>query len=140
MGAEKSEFGHRKMIVWQNLDKAEFFIRQRVLPSIPKYKYSMIDQIDRSCSSSVANFIEGYYSGAIKEYLRFLSYSKRSMAELQDWVRRSHYDRFITAELFQEFDDLAIRTIYLLNRLISSLKQKVENDKIKKGYKGQGRP
>jgi len=118
-------YGHRKMIVWQNLDKIERIIRMRILPSIPKNKFQLIDQLDRACSSSVANFIEGYYSGSIKEYLKFLSYSRRSLAELQDWIRRSHYNGFVDLSLWQEIDDLSIKTIYLLNRLVFALKQKL---------------
>ncbi len=121
---EDGKVGHRKMIVWQNLDKIECLVRSKILKVIPKHNFQLRDQIDRSCSSSVANFVEGYYSGAIKEYLRFLGYSKRSLAELQDWIRRSYYNEFIRHETYVEFDDLAIKTLYLLNRLISALKQK----------------
>ena len=120
--AEKANmYGHRKMVVWQNLDKIEIIVRKEIMKTIPKNEYALRDQIDRACSSCVANFIEGYYSGSIKEYIRFLGYSKRSMAELQDWIRRAYYKAFIEEAFYQEFDDLAIRTMYLLNRLISSL-------------------
>ncbi len=121
--AEKP-IGHRKMVVWQNLDASEVMIRKEIMKFIPKTEFALRDQIDRACSSSVANFIEGYYSGSIKEYLRFLGYSKRSLAELQDWVRRVYYKDYITEALYLRFDDLAIRTLFLLNRLISSLRQK----------------
>ena len=123
--AEKANmYGHRKMVVWQNLDKIEIIVRKEIMKTIPKNEYALRDQIDRACSSCVANFIEGYYSGSIKEYIRFLGYSKRSMAELQDWIRRAYYKAFIEEAFYQEFDDLAIRTMYLLNRLISSLRLK----------------
>jgi four helix bundle protein len=125
MDSKNRIYGHRKMIVWQNLDKIELMVRTRILAVIPKSKFSLFDQLDRACSSAVANFIEGYYSGSIKEYLRFLSYSRRSLAELQDWVRRSYYNRLIDISLWQEFEDLSIRTLYLHNRLTYSLKQKI---------------
>jgi len=118
-------YGHRKMIVWQNLDKIEVIIQKEILKSIPRNCFSLIDQIDRASSSCVANFIEGDYSGSIKEYLRFLGYSKRSLAELQDWIRRCHYKGFISREVYENFDDLSIKTFYLQNRLISSLKNKI---------------
>ncbi|HVN67821.1 MAG TPA: four helix bundle protein [Candidatus Sulfotelmatobacter sp.] len=129
MEDEKKFYGHRKMRVWQNLDKIEYLVRNKILPLIPKNKYSLIDQIDRSCGSSMANFIEGYYSGSLKEYLRFLSYSRRSTAELQDWVRRSHYDGFIKQAEYLEFDDLAIKTVFLINRLVYALKKKAVEGK-----------
>ncbi len=118
-------YGHRKMIVWQNMDALELFILRSILPQIPRTQFKTIDQIERASSSIVANFIEGYYSGSLKEYLRFLGYSRRSLAELQDWGRRVYRREFIPRETFLEFDDLSIRTTYLLSRLISSLKQKL---------------
>ena len=120
-------FGHRKMIVWQNLDRIEVSVRKKILKQIPRNKFQLRDQIDRACSSAVANFVEGYYSGSIKEYLRFLFYSKRSLAELQDWVRRTYYNEFIQENLWDEFDDLVVKTLYLFNRLIFSLQQRSSN-------------
>jgi four helix bundle protein len=124
MMGKETQYAHRKMIVWQNLDKIEQFIQQQVLARIPKIEYSLRDQIDRSCSSATANFIEGYYSGSIKEYLRFLGYSRRSLAELQYWIRRSHQRSYLSVTAHSEFEDMSIKTIYLLNRLISALHAK----------------
>ncbi|MFC1496666.1 four helix bundle protein [Candidatus Margulisiibacteriota bacterium] len=120
-----NEYGHRKMIVWKNLDLIEQIVLNEILVRIPKNKFQLIDQIERSCSSSVANFVEGYYSGSIKEYMRFLRYSRRSLAELQDWVRRCFHKKYINKALYVKFDGLAIRTMYLSNRLIRSLENKI---------------
>ncbi|MFA4905865.1 MAG: four helix bundle protein [Candidatus Margulisiibacteriota bacterium] len=117
----EGEKGHRKMVVWKNLDQVEQMVYWEILKKIPKNAFSLIDQIDRACSSSMANFIEGYYSGSRREYVKFLKYSKRSLAELQDWIRRCYYKGFISKELYEKADDLLIRTIYLENRLISAL-------------------
>ena len=125
MAMEANKYGHRKMIVWQNLDQVERIIQKEILKIIPKNCFQLRDQIDRASSSSTANFIEGYYSGSLKEYMRFLRYSKRSMAELQDWVRRCFYKEYIKQELYANFDDLCIRTIYLINRLINALETKL---------------
>jgi len=133
--AENNGYGHRKMITWQNLDKIEEIIQRKILNLIPKREYNLRDQIDRASSSSVANFIEGYYSGSLKEYVRFLRYSKRSAAELQDWVRRTYFKAYIDKTLYDNFDDLLIKTIYLLNRLIASLIKKSEQKAIK-GLRG----
>lgn len=133
---ENSGYGHRKMITWQNLDKIEEIIQRKILNLIPKREYNLRDQIDRASSSSVANFIEGYYSGSLKEYVRFLRYSKRSAAELQDWIRRTYFKSYIEKALYDNLDDLLIKTIYLLNRLIASLINKSEQ----KAIKGRGRP
>ena len=124
-GMVNNNYGHRKMIVWQNLDAVEMMIQRKILPHIPKNQFNIIDQMDRACSSSVANFIEGFYSGAIKEYLRFLGYSRRSLAELQDWVRRVYIKQFIPESIYVEFDDLSGKTHFLLNRLVNALKRKI---------------
>jgi len=118
MDEKAKMYGHRKMIVWQNLDKLEVLVQREILSRIPRNNFQLQDQIDRSCGSCTANFIEGYYSGSIKEYIRFLGYSKRSLAELQDWVRRSYHKGYINEDGYARFDDLCIRTMYLSNRLI----------------------
>ncbi len=115
-------YDHTKMVVWQNLDKIEEMVNKGILPKIPRNNFSLLDQIDRACSSSVANFIEGYYSSFVNEYIRFLKYSKRSLAELMDWVRRCYHKTIISKETYEGFHDISIKTLYLLNRLIYSLK------------------
>ena len=123
----ENSYGHRKMIVWQKLDLIDKMVQSEILPNIPKTLFQLRDQTDRSCSSSVANFIEGYYSGSLKEYIRFLHYSKRSLAELQDWVRRSFHKGFLSNEKYLRFDDLSIITMFFLNRLITALKNKLSS-------------
>jgi four helix bundle protein len=125
----KNDYGHRKMVVWQNIDRLEAIFQQKILPKIPGHCFQLRDQMDRACGSVGANFIEGYYSGSLKEYLRFLGYSKRSLAELQDWVRRSFHKAYLPEADYYEFDDLLIKTLFLLNRLINALKNKVPKDK-----------
>ncbi len=124
---EGRRFGHRKMVVWKNLDELERLVRTQIIKQIPKNNYNLHDQIDRATSSAVANFIEGYYSGTLKEYLRFLGYSRRSLAELQDWITRVHYNGLIAEPLYLQFDDLAIRTLYLHSRLNYALRNKLSN-------------
>jgi four helix bundle protein len=118
--------GHKKMIIWGNIEKIESMVYKNILTSIPKNYYNLRDQIERATTSIGANFVEGYYSGSIKEYLRFLGYSRRSLAELNNWSRRVYYIKCISRELFDEFEDLTIKTLYLFNRLIYSLKLKIK--------------
>jgi len=92
---DNGNYGHRRMVIWKNLDEIEDIMQTKILRGLPKNQFNLIDQIDRARSSSVANFIEGYYSGSLKEYIRFLKYSKRSLAELQDWIRRAFCKNFM---------------------------------------------
>lgn len=117
--------GHEKMIVWQNMDKLDILV-QKILEKIPIYSFKMKSQIDNASDSIGANFVEGYYSGSLAEYLRFLRYSKRSLGELRERVRRVKRKGYIIDGVYDEFNDCAIKTMYLLDRLILSLRNKKE--------------
>ncbi len=123
--------GNEKMIVWQNMDKLDILV-QEILKKIPKYKFKMKSQIDNASDSVGANFVEGYYSGSLAEYLRFLHYSKRSLGELRERVRRLKRKGYMLDGAYEKFDDCAIGTMYLLDRLIQSLKNKRELEKVRK--------
>jgi len=120
-------FGHRQMRVWQNADRLDVMV-QKILAKIPKHEFGMRSQIDTASDSIGANFVEGFYSGALGEYIRFLRYGKRSLAELQERVRRVLRKGYITQIEYAEFDDLAIKTMYLFDRLLGSLEKKREGE------------
>ncbi len=115
--------GHEQMIVWQSIDKLDTYV-QLLLKKIPKNEFKMKSQIDNASDSIGANFVEGYYSGSLSEYLRFLHYSRRSAGELRERVRRLLRKGYITEDEHREFETLAVGTMYLLDRLILSLKKK----------------
>lgn len=96
--------GHEKMIVWQNIDRLDILV-QKILKYIPKHEFKMRSQIDNASDSVGANFVEGYYSGSLAEYIRFLYYSKRSLGELRERVRRVKRKGFITYGIYDEFDN-----------------------------------
>lgn len=112
------------MKVWQTIDRLDWFIQKEIIPRIPRNKFDTINQIDSASDSIGSNFVEGYYSGSIKEYLRFLGYSKRSLGELEERVRRVFRKGFIDERIWLLFDELANKTMYMLNRLIDSLREK----------------
>ena len=114
---------HRWMKVWQNADQLDCVI-QKLLQQIPRSEFELRRQIDSASDSVGANFVEGYYSGSLAEYIRFNKYSKRSLGELRERVRRSVRKGYVTNSQFDEFEDLAIRTMYLLDRLIAALQKK----------------
>lgn len=118
---------HRKMIVWQSVDELDTIV-QRILTKVPKKEYKIRAQIDSASDSIGANFVEGYYSGFLPEYVRFLSYSRRSLGELQERVRRLLRKKYLDQSDYDRFDERAAKTLYLLNRLIYSLKEKEVRD------------
>jgi len=124
---EKSnkQFGHTKMIIYQNIDNIDMIIQREILPKIPKYNYKLRMQIDSASDSVGSNFVEGYYSGSIAEYLKFLRYSKRSLGELQERIRRCLRKKYITIDLYLRLEELINKTMYLFNRLMTSLEGKL---------------
>lgn len=111
---------HEKMIVWQMADTLDVGV-QRLLKTIPRHEYSLKGQIDSASDSIASNFVEGYYSGSVKEYLRFLRYARRSCAELQERIRRVNRKGYSSPAVVDTLIDQTIRTGYLLDRLIYSL-------------------
>jgi four helix bundle protein len=100
-----------------------------MLKKIPWREFKIRSQIDSASDSVGANFVEGYYSGFLPEYIRFLSYSRRSLGELQERIRRILRKGYIDETEYDDFDERASKTMYLMNRLIYSLKKKnVQSD------------
>jgi four helix bundle protein len=62
---------HEKMIVWQMADKLDIIV-QEILLHVPKYEFQTRSQIDNASDSIGSNFVEGYYSGTLGDYIRFL--------------------------------------------------------------------
>ncbi len=120
-------FGHKKLVVWKNIDELTEIVCKRIIPVIPKNKFKLKDQMERAVSSIGANFIEGYYSGSTKEFIKFLNYSRRSLSELGYWLNFCCKTKLISGSLFNSSNDLLIRTGYLLDRLILSLRKKLSS-------------
>ncbi|MFH0779810.1 MAG: four helix bundle protein [Parcubacteria group bacterium] len=118
-----NKFGHQKMIVWQSIDQLDQIV-QEILKCIPKNEFKTRSQIDNASDSIGSNFVEGYYSRSIGEYLRFLGYSKRSAGELQERVRRTLRKGYIGENLYNKFEDRLIKTMYLLDRTRQGLEKK----------------
>lgn len=95
MGAGKEMSKHKKLVVWGNIEELDGMILEKVIISIPKIEYKLLDQIKRATNSIGANFIEGYYSGSTREFIKFLGYSRRSLAELEFWIRLCRSRQFI---------------------------------------------
>jgi len=124
MNNDEKLTGHKKIIYWQNVDKLDIVV-QKILKQMPPHEYKLRSQIDNASDSVEANFVEGYYSKSTGEYLRFMKYSRRSLAELQARVRRVYRKEYITQELYSEFEGLSMKTGYIGDKLIKSLHNKI---------------
>ena len=123
---EKAQ-GHKGYAIWRNYEELEALFISKIIPLIPRKRYKLLDQIDRSLTSVGANFIEGCYSDSTKEFIRFSRYSRRSLAELGYWTRYRLNKKFILPSLSRHADSLLARTGYLIDRLILSLTRKLNS-------------
>ena len=117
------EYGHKKMIVWQMADKLDLIV-ESILRKIPRTAFKLREQLDSASDSVVSNFVEGYYSGSLAEYIRFCKYSKRSLAEVQHRITRVLRKDYIGKQEYLKADEIAGKTMYLFNRLLDSLEKK----------------
>lgn len=123
------------MIVWQMADKLDVLI-QKVLDKMPRNEFKLREQLDSATDSVGSNFVEGYYANSLPEYIRFCGYSKRSLGEVQQRMRRILRKKYVNENEYKEIDSVAGRTMYLFNRLISSLQTKrVRDEELKKTLK-----
>ena len=123
MGKWENNGTHEKMIIWKSLEELRI-IMKKILMCVPKTEFKTLSQITSAHDSMASNFVEGYYSGYKKEYLRFISYSRRSGAELFERVRRIHKLDYIGNNIFKEFEERCTKTNYLFDRLKFSLQNK----------------
>lgn len=102
-------------------DKLDFQV-QSILKRIPRIEYKTKSQIDEASDSIGSNIVEGYYSNSTAEYARFLRYARRSCGEVQERIRRLLRKKYIDEQIFESVNVLCIKTGYIIDRLIKSLR------------------
>jgi four helix bundle protein len=128
MKSKKYTYGnHEKLIAWKMADELDKIV-QEILEFIPKNEFKIRSQIDSASDSTGSNIVEGHYSGSIGEFVRFLGYARRSVGELQERVRRVLRKKYITQELFNKFNEVAIKTGYIIDKLKQSKEKELLND------------
>jgi len=119
---------HEKIIAWQMADQLDEIV-QEIIRLLPKTEFKLKSQLDSASDSVGSNIVEGYYSGSTGEYIRFTKYSRRSCAEAQERLRRIKRKKLIDEELCEKAIVHAIKTGYIIDRLIQGLEIKREKDK-----------
>jgi len=114
---------HMKIIAWQMADKLDILV-QDIIKKLPHNRFKMINQLDSASDSIGSNIVEGYYSGSTAEFIRFLKYSRRSCAEVQERLMRIKRKDLIDSNLLDSVTSQAIKTGYIIDRLIQSLIKK----------------
>jgi four helix bundle protein len=108
---------HQKLIVYQHALELVDVI-DRVIAQLPPGSSRLKDQLDRACTSIVANIAEGAGEFAPTEKKRFLRIARRSVNEVVAWIdillRRKH----VSDELAKSVDKLATSIVSMLVTLV----------------------
>jgi four helix bundle protein len=122
---------YRQLKVWQiGMDLAEHVYHQT--QTFPKYElYGLTSQLRRAAVSVPANIAEGHAQDSTKLYLRHISITMGSLAELETELLLASRLRYLEDGHLQQVLTLADGQGKMLRSLQQSLKRKV---------KGQRRP
>ena len=83
--------------------------------------YGLRDQIRRAAVSVMSNIAEGFNAGSDAEFMRFLSFSRRSVSETQSQSYIALDQKYITQSTFDQIYTKANETERQVNALISYL-------------------
>jgi four helix bundle protein len=92
-------------------------------PLMPKTEqFGMTVQMQRAVASIPANIAEGYQRGTRKDYSRFISIARGSLAETETFLLLANRVGHLSAEQIQPSVDLADE----LSRMLTRLKQRLD--------------
>src|SRR5690606_13608766 len=92
-----------KLHCWQACDILKAYIRNKVLPNLPKdERFGLYSQLLRASRSSTANIAEGWGRYHYKENIKFLLNSRGSVAEILDHSLEAKSWNYISDESLEE--------------------------------------
>lgn len=113
-----------KLECWQVCNELKIFLRNEVLPKLPKTeRYELYSQILRASRSATANIAEGWGRYHYKENIKFLLNARGSVAEILDHSLEAHSWNYISEETLMEIRDKTDSSIRLLNGYIRYLRK-----------------
>ena len=114
--------GFEELNVWQKsilLSKEIYVLTQN--QSFEK-DFGLKDQIRRASVSVSSNIAEGFERGSDKDFLKFLYYSKGSVAEVRSQLYIAQSLNYINKEEFGQAQNLSIEISKMLQKFIEYLK------------------
>ncbi|MBU4484307.1 four helix bundle protein [bacterium] len=84
--------------------------------------YRLTGQITGAAISVMNNSTEGWASQSNNEFIRFLTYSRRSCAETQNCLYVAQDQQYITEDTFTEIYDQGLKTIKIIDGLLRYLR------------------
>jgi len=115
--------GYRNLIVWQKACELAKLVHDATQGFGPGY-YRLRGQTLDAAESVPANIAEGYCSGSINNYVRYCEISRGSLGELGTHVHTCELWKLIPATTLQPIIELYSDVRFLLDRLLSSLREK----------------
>ncbi len=86
--------------------------------------YRLRDQITGASISVMNNIAEGWASQSNPEFIRFLTYSRRSCAETQNCFYIALDQKYVTQGTFQKNYDQALKVTQIIDGLLRYLRSK----------------
>jgi len=84
--------------------------------------YRLVGQITGAAVSVMNNIVEGWASQSNAEFIRFLTYSRRSSAEVQNCAYVALDQHYITEDSFKEIYDQALKAMRIIDGLLRYLR------------------
>ena len=84
--------------------------------------FRLSGQITGAAISVMNNVAEGWASQSNAEFIRFLTYSRRSSAETQNCAYIALDQNYITREIFEEIYNQGLKTIQIIDGLLRYLR------------------
>ena len=108
---------------WQQARKLVNMIYETIKLSTPFQKdFRLVNQITGAAISVMNNIVEGWAAQSNAEFIRFLTYSKRSCAETQNYAYVALDQEYITEDKFNEIYNQALKEIKIIDGLLRYLR------------------
>ena len=108
---------------WQEARKLVNMIYSAIRAN-PEFQkdFRLVGQYTAAGISVMNNIVEGWASQSNAEFIRFLTYSRRSCAETQNCSYVALDQEYISQPSFQELYDQALKTIKIIDGLLRYLR------------------
>lgn len=119
----RTKQGYKYLIVWKKLTeirKSVYSITRR----FPKGEHRRVSQMNDAARSAKQNVQEGYFRSTA-EFIRALTISQGSLGELIGDLEDCLEDGLISREEFDHLNGLCNKALYLLGKLVDSLRKKL---------------
>jgi len=118
--------GYKNLIVWQKASDLSVLIND-VVKHFGSGYFRLIDQMRGAAISVTANIAEGYGSASVGNYIRYCLTARGSVGELGSYIQDCERFGLIKDEELKKVIELYADAVFLLDRLIQSLRQKEKN-------------